>query len=58
MVGKVFKPCTADRRRCLPVSATWRKPIGDRVADPSQTVADHMETRLKLSWKHLEALHY
>ena len=44
--------------RCFHESATWRKPIGDRVADRSQTVAGHMETRFKLNWKHLEALHY
>ena len=31
---------------CFHMSATWRRPIGDRVADRSQTVADHMETRL------------
>ena len=28
------------------MSATRRRPIGDRVPDRSQTVADHMETRL------------
>ena len=32
--------------KCFHMSATWRRPIGYRVPDQSQTVADHMETRL------------
>ena len=32
---------------CLHMPAMWRRPTGDRVADRSQTVADHMETRIK-----------
>ena len=32
--------------KCFHMSATWRISIGDRVPDRSQTVADHMETRL------------
>ena len=35
--------------RCFHMSVTWRRPIGDCVADRSQTVADHMETKLKRS---------
>ena len=31
------------------VPATSRRPIGDRVTDRPQTVADHMETRLYCS---------
>ena len=32
--------------KCFHMSATWHRPIGDCVSDRSQTVADHMETRL------------
>ena len=35
--------------KCFHMSATWCRPIGDRVPDRSQTVADHMETRLYCS---------
>ena len=31
--------------KCFHMSATWHRPIGDRVPDRSQTVTDHMETR-------------
>ena len=32
--------------KCFHMSATWHRPIGDCVSDRSQTVPDHMETRL------------
>ena len=32
--------------KCFHMSATWHRPIGDCVPDRSQTVADHMESRL------------
>ena len=34
------------RFKCFHMSATWHRPIGDCVPDRSQTVPDHMETRL------------
>ena len=54
---KFNRPCAADRLRrrgqmfpyVCNVPATWRRPIGDRVTDRPQTVADHMETRLYCS---------